>query len=72
METLAKAIESYKEVKGISEQIREMPEGPTKDQEKKDHAAELQQYKESKAIMYRYKVSTEEEIDDFTKRFETF
>ena len=71
METLAKAIESYKEVKGISEQIREMPEGPTKDQEKKDHAAELQQYKESKAIMYRYKVSTEEEIDDFTKRFET-
>jgi len=71
METLYEAIEGYKEVREICEQIHAMPDGEKKTKLQQQHANEIEDYKKYKSVMYRHKVSTDEEIQDFLERYQT-
>lgn len=70
METLYEAIEGYKEVREICEQIQAMPDGKKKTELQQKHANEIEDYKQYKSVMYRHKVSTDAEIEDFLKRYQ--
>ena len=69
MEILYEAIEGYKEVKEICEQLQTMPDGEKKTGLQQQYANEIEDYKKYKSVMYRHKVSTDEEILDFLERY---
>ena len=71
METLYEAIEGYKEVREICEQINAMPDGPQKTKLQELNANAIDDYKKYKSVMYRHNVSTDEEIQDFLERYQT-
>lgn len=70
METLYEAIEGYKEVREICEQISAMPDGEKKTELQQQHVKKIKYYRENKSVMYRHNVSTDEEIKDFLKRYQ--
>lgn len=69
MEVLYDALETYNEVRKICEEIRALPDGPKKVELQEQHASEIADYKSSKAVMYRFNVTSEEEIKDFLERY---
>ena len=69
MEVLGKAIETYQEVKDICEEIKSLPEGMDKTLKKEEYQVQIEQYKKAKSVMYKHKVTTDEDIDDFLKRY---
>lgn len=71
MERLGTAIESYLQVKDICEKIFALPDGDTKETTIEKYSEEISQYKAAKAIMYKYKVKTDEEVEDFITRYST-
>ena len=72
MDVLFNAIEGYKEVKNLCEKIRMLPDGTEKELLENEHEEEIQEYKKNKNIMYRFKVNTEQEIQDFYDRYTEF
>lgn len=72
MDSLREAIINYEEVKEICERIQAMPDGPQKTEMQKRYAEEIASYKESKAIMYRQKTTSEEGIQEFKERLEEY
>lgn len=70
MEVLHEAIEGYLEVKDICERLQEMPDSPQKTELQVKHAEEIEEYKRHKSLMYRYKISTQEDIADFRERYQ--
>lgn len=71
METLYDAIEGYKEVREICEQINAMPDSEIKTELQQKHANEIEDYKRYKSVMYRHRISTDEDIQDFLERYQT-
>lgn len=71
MESIRAAIEGYQKVRGIVEMINGLEEGPAKEAIKEEHKAEIDEYKKNKAILYKSKCATDEQIADFDNRFET-
>lgn len=69
MDILYEAIESYSEVKEICEKIHSMPEGPEKTELQQKYAEEIEEYKKSKSVMYRFKATSDQEIADFRERY---
>ena len=69
MEVLYDAIETFNEVRKICEQISALHDGPKKSQLQEKHASEIADYKSSKAVMYRFNVTSDEEIKDFLERY---
>ena len=70
MEVLGKAIKTYLEVKDICEEIKSLPEGTEKSLKKEKYKFQIEQYKKAKSVMYKHKVTTDEDIDDFLKRYD--
>lgn len=70
MEVLYDAIEGYKEVRAVCEKIYAMPDGDEKTKLQQQHANEIDDYKRYKSVMYRHKVSSDEEIQDFLERYQ--
>ena len=70
MEALYEAIEGYKEVKDICEQINAMPYGPQKTKLQELNVNAIEDYKKYKSVMYRHNVSTIEDIQDFLERYQ--
>lgn len=71
MESIRAAIEGYQKVRGIVEMINGLEEGPAKEAIKEEHKTEIDEYKKNKAILYKSKCATDEQIADFDNRFET-
>ena len=69
MKVIDDNIKLYEEVKDVCELLQTIPDGEEKEQLLKKHTLELKQYKKSKAILYRYKIEKEEDIEDFLNRF---
>lgn len=69
MADLYDAITQYKSVKEICESIQMMEDGEEKTKLQKIHAEDIEKYKDAKAIMYRHKVISEEEVEDFLERY---
>lgn len=69
MDVLYDAIESFNEVKQICEQIQALPEGKLKTQQQQQYETQIADYKNAKAIMYRFNVTSDEEIKDFLERY---
>lgn len=72
MEPLVKSISSYLDVKDLCETLYEMTEGFDKQEMLQLHAEKIETYKRCKAIMYRFKVTSDEEIPDILERFEEY
>ncbi len=70
MKSLAEALNEYDAVKEIVEKINALPEEFEKEEWKQRYASDLARYKKARSVMYGYKVTTPEEIEDFRKRFE--
>lgn len=70
METLLQSIEGYRGVKDICEKIQAMPDGTEKTKLQQKHAEDIDEYKRHKATMYRHKVTSEEDIQDFMERYD--
>lgn len=69
MENLNASVDEYLAVKEICEQIYNMPKGFKKEEMKIKFQAELLQYNNSKSTLYRYKLTTDEQIKDFKDRY---
>ena len=72
MEDLKASIVNYEKLKGLIDEVLSMPEGEEKEQKLKEHAEELNRYKEAVAVMYAHgfhKESFETEIIDFKMRW---
>lgn len=69
METLNEAVLTYRKTAAIARKILEMPDGPEKEKLSEQNKDILDSYKSAKAVMYHYKVNTEEEIADFEQRY---
>lgn len=69
MEVLYDAIETFNEVRKICEQISALPADAKKSQLQEKHASEIADYKSSKAVMYRFNVTSDEQIKDFLERY---
>ena len=67
MEVIKKALEKYEEVVKECEDIFSLPEGEEKKKVIQDKSEILQQYNDSKAILYKYKVI--DDIDGFKNRY---
>ena len=72
MEPMIEAIRGYQAVKEICEKIHAMPDGPEKTELQKLHTKEIEAYKEHKAVMYRFQVTSEDKIQDVLERFEEY
>lgn len=70
MEALNEAVKSYRKTAGIAQQIFEMPEGRDRKIAEFDYRDVLTEYNSAKAVLYQYKVTSEEEIADFERRYE--
>ena len=70
MEAINEAVKSYRKTSEITQQILEMPEGRERRIAEFDYRDALEEYKSAKAVLYQYKISNEEEIVDFERRFE--
>lgn len=69
MEILYEAIEGFREVEAICSQINAMPDGPQKQKLQEINANAIEDYKKYKSIMYRHRVTTNDEIEDFLERY---
>lgn len=69
METLDKALDEYDATKDLAERIQALPEGPEKAKLQEQYKDEIERYKKAKGVMYGYRVSTQEQIDDFRIRY---
>lgn len=69
MKDIQEAIENYEAVKDLAETLQKLPAGAMKDATVRSHAAEIQKYKASKALLYRHRCSTPEQMDDFKERY---
>lgn len=69
METINENIDAMESVKGICEQIYNMPDGEEKDAAMTAHAAELEQYKTAKRYLHTKNINTDDQIADFKTRF---
>lgn len=70
MDTIRKAIEGYQSVREVVEGINKLEEGLTKEAIKAEHQEEISEYKKNKAILYKYRCATDEQIADFDNRYE--
>ena len=68
MSYLEGSIKQYQAVKQLCENIQSMPAGPEKTDMQKRHATKIEQYKQAKAAMYRHKITSDEQIDEFKER----
>lgn len=69
MEVLYEAIENFNEVRKLCEQIQALPEGQYKTTQQQKYENQIADYKSAKAIMYRFNVTSDEEIKDFLERY---
>lgn len=72
MEELHQAILGCRELKDLCETIHAMPDSPEKTALQQQHAEEIDEYKQFKAVMYRTKTTSEEAIQDFLERYNEF
>ena len=72
MEPLVNAINSHLAVKDLCEKIYEMPDGLDKAKMQQLHTNKIKTYKNSKAMMYRFKVTSDTEIQDVLERFDEY
>lgn len=70
MEAINEAVTSYRKTSEIAKQILEMPEGRERRIAEFDYRDALEEYKSAKAVLCQYKISNEDEIVDFERRFE--
>lgn len=71
MEVLYEAIEGYEEVRAVCEKIYALPDGAEKTKLQQQYANEIDDYKRYKSVMYRHKVTSDEEKQDFLERYQT-
>lgn len=69
METLYQAVTIYMQNKALVEKILSMPESVEKSEQQTIHQTELDDYMKAKTVMHWYKVSNQEQVDDFIKRY---
>lgn len=69
MEALDKALKDYDQTKELAERIHALQEGPEKEKLKNQYKDEIERYKKAKSVMYGYKVTTQDQIDDFRERY---
>jgi len=69
METLHNAVTQYRKTQALVEQINRMPEGPEKEAMRKKFSLVIEEYKRAKAIMYRYQVVEEPDIQEFEQKY---
>ena len=69
MSTLAKALDDYDCTKELAERIQALLEGPEKERLQQQYEIEIGRYRTAKAVMYGYKVTTQNQIDDFRIRY---
>lgn len=69
MENIHNAIGQYEQVKSICESIRKLPDGLKKESLIEEHKEEIKQYKDSKALLYRSNIKSDEEIVEFKMRY---
>lgn len=70
METLNTAVMSYRQTEALAKQILDMPEGEEKNQLQEEYKDILDRYRSAKAVLYRYKVTNEDQIVDFEQRYQ--
>lgn len=71
MEIIKNAIKGYEAVKDTVEMINALEDGPAKESIKAEHKTEIDEYKKNKAILYRYKCASDEQIADFDNRYQS-
>lgn len=72
MEPLVNAINSYLAVKDLCEKIHKMPDGLDKAEMQQLHTDKIETYKNCKAMMYRFKVTSDTELQDILERFDEY
>lgn len=70
MDTIKEAIKGYQAVREVVEQINSLQEGEAKEAIKEAHKDEISEYKKNKAILYKYRCASDEQIADFDNRYE--
>lgn len=70
MEVINNALQEYETVQETIDKINRYPEGPIKKDLQGKYRNELEKYKKSKSVLYRYQCSTPEQQTDFKERFE--
>ena len=71
MDTINNNVETYQSVRGICEQIYQMPDGDEKDGALVAHARDLLDYKTAKRALHQKNINTDEQIADFQKRYQS-
>lgn len=69
MSTLNNIIIQYLSVKDLCENIADMHEGEEKATLRTEHEKDIQLYKSTKSVLYKYNLTTNSEIEDFVERY---
>lgn len=69
MEPLSKAMKEYEETKELAERIHALPDGPEKAKLQEQYHDVITRYKKAKGTMYSYRISSQEQMDDFKERY---
>lgn len=70
MDPLNQAITEYLKTKDLAEKLDAMPHGREKVELQEKHKDVIQRYKAAKAVMYRYQVTEEHQVNDFLSRYQ--
>lgn len=70
METLNEAVTTYRETAVIAHRVFDLPDGDEKEMATNEYQDVIEKYTAAKAVMYQFKVSTEDEVRDFEERYE--
>lgn len=70
MVTLHQAVTEYNKTKDLAQRLLELPDGPEKTELQEQHRDVIRQYKDAKAVMYRFGVTQEHQVDDFMQRYD--
>lgn len=69
METLYRAVQEYNKTKDLAQRLLDLPDGPEKEDLQRQHKEVIQRYKEAKAVMYRFSVTEDHQVEDFLNRY---
>ena len=69
MTELKDAIVEYERTGPVVKQLREMPDGPEKDEFRRSKAEIVDRYKKARAVMYAHGINSGRELADFKKRW---
>jgi len=70
MDTLYEAVQEYQKTKELAERLHGLPDGRDKVELQEKHKDVIQRYKNAKAVMYRYQVTEEAQVEDFLLRYD--